>query len=486
MTRTLFHRSWMKDERQLPDLLCQLIDTCKANCAVLDSRLRMAVASPGIKSHKTGLGCQQVLELKRMLSWEYGQSRRLPTPQLIRAEKMPSKRKSYSADYKLQVVKYAAENGNRAAERKFGVTEKLVRDWRKAEVSLTAMKKTKKANRGLKARWPQLEERVRTWVLEQRLRLHAQVVAKEMNINDFAGGPSWCYRFMQRNRLSIRARTTMSQKLPADFQAKVDSFREFVEKHVTEHNMTPDHIINMDEVPLTFDIPMGRSVAEKGLKSVNIVTTGNEKSHFTVVLACCGDGSKLPPMVIFKRKTMPKIQSPSVAVAVNEKGWMDQEMMNLWLTKSLLVMDSMRAHITPQFKNKLKVFNTIPAIIPGGLTKILQPLDISVNRSFKAVLRHLWEQWMLDGEHSFTATGRMRHATFSEVIEWISKAWASVKTESILLGFRKAGIIANVTDDESDKSDEEEEAALRPPPELAELFISDTEDEEFNGFDDLE
>ncbi|KAL7835557.1 hypothetical protein SRHO_G00279040 [Serrasalmus rhombeus] len=51
---------------------------------------------------------------------------------------------------------------------------------------------------------------------------------------------------------------------------------------------------------------------------------------------------------------------------------------------------------------------------------------------------------------------------------------------------KKAGIIANVTDDESDKSDEEEEAALRPPPELAELFISDTEDEEFNGFDDLE
>ena len=75
---------------------------------------------------------------------------------------MAPKRKSYSADYKLQVVKYAAENGNRAAERKF------VRDWRKAEVTLTEMKKTKKANRGLKARWPQLEERVRTWSLGQR------------------------------------------------------------------------------------------------------------------------------------------------------------------------------------------------------------------------------------------------------------------------------------------------------------------------------
>ncbi len=186
---------------------------------------------------------------------------------------MPPKRKSYSADYKLQVVKFAAENSNRAAERKFGVSEKLVRDWRKVEATLSAMKKTKKANRGLKARWPQLEERVHQWVLEQRaagrglstvqLRLHAQVVAKAMNIKDFAGGPSWCFRFMQRNRLSIRARTTVSQKLPAHFQAKIDSFREFVEKQVTEHNVTPDHIINMDEVSLTFDIPMGRSVAEK-------------------------------------------------------------------------------------------------------------------------------------------------------------------------------------------------------------------------------
>lgn len=134
---------------------------------------------------------------------------------------MPPKTKSYSADYKLRVVKYAAENGNRAAERKFGVSEKLVRDWRKAEATLTAMKATKKAHRGLKARWSELEERVHRWVLEQRaagrglstvqLRLHAQVVAKAMNINDFAGGSYWCYRFMQRNRLSIRARTTMDK-----------------------------------------------------------------------------------------------------------------------------------------------------------------------------------------------------------------------------------------------------------------------------------
>ncbi|TWW71819.1 Pogo transposable element with KRAB domain [Takifugu flavidus] len=147
---------------------------------------------------------------------------------------------------------------------------------------------------------------------------------------------------------------------------------------------------------------------------------------------------------------------------------------------------NMQAYITPQFKEKLKGFNSIPAIIPGGLTKILQPLDISVNRSFKAALRNLWEQWMMDREHSFTATGRMRHTTFLEVIGWIDKAWASVTTETILSGFRKAGIIGTATNDKSDESDAQQEAALRLPPELAELLRSDNEDEEFNGFTDVE
>ena len=42
--------------------------------------------------------------------------------------------------------------------------------------------------------------------------------------------------------------STVCQKLPADLQAKVDSFHEFIEKQATEHNVLPDHIINFDEV----------------------------------------------------------------------------------------------------------------------------------------------------------------------------------------------------------------------------------------------
>ena len=37
-----------------------------------------------------------------------------------------------------------------------------------------------------------------------------------------------------------------------------------------------------------------------------IKTSGNENTRYSVVLACCADGTKLPPLLIFKRKTLPK------------------------------------------------------------------------------------------------------------------------------------------------------------------------------------
>lgn len=70
-------------------------------------------------------------------------------------------------------IQAAAENGNRAAEGKFRVSEIFVRSWRKAKVTLTAIKETKRAYCGLKASWPELEEQVQRLSTVQ-LRLCAQ------------------------------------------------------------------------------------------------------------------------------------------------------------------------------------------------------------------------------------------------------------------------------------------------------------------------
>ena len=75
------------------------------------------------------------------------------------------------------------------------------------------------------------------------------------------------------------------------------------------------------------------TVSEKGVKSISILTTGHEKDRFTVMLACLGDGTKLPPYVIFKWKTLPKNMNfpKGVIVRCQEKGWIDQGLVQDWL-----------------------------------------------------------------------------------------------------------------------------------------------------------
>ena len=77
----------------------------------------------------------------------------------------------YSASFKLPVVKFASDHSNNsAASRKFGIDEKLVRDWRRKIDNIKSLPKTKCADRGRKCQWPELEKKVVKWVEENRNR----------------------------------------------------------------------------------------------------------------------------------------------------------------------------------------------------------------------------------------------------------------------------------------------------------------------------
>ncbi|GFU89319.1 hypothetical protein TNCV_1783021 [Trichonephila clavipes] len=60
---------------------------------------------------------------------------------------------------------------------------------------------------------------------------------------------------MKRNNLVVRSRSTVGQKLPDDWGKKSDDFLTFCKQIIVENNFTEDLIFNMDEVPLSFDIP---------------------------------------------------------------------------------------------------------------------------------------------------------------------------------------------------------------------------------------
>jgi hypothetical protein len=354
---------------------------------------------------------------------------------------------------------------------------------------------------------------LKKWITEEReketrvstisIRLKAKEMAEQKSISDFKGSNNWCFKFTRRNRLSVRAVTSVGQSLPSDWEEKMATFKLFVDNIKTGINF--QHIGNMDEVPISFDMAGNYTVEKIGTQDIKITTTGHEKCFFTVVLCVTADGRKCDPLAIFKRKTIPKEKFPKgVVVKINSKGWMNQEMFSEWLdevwrrrknsffnTKSLLIYDSARAHITEDVKNLVKRYSQI-AVIPGGLTKKLQPLDLTVNKSFKSKLRNKWEKWMIEGYHTFTKNGNIRRATCSRVCNWIKESWDEISIECIKNGFRKAGICDYMTADNSERnpydestdeesSQEEDEEIPDELIQILETFETDC-DEDFDGF----
>ena len=374
-------------------------------------------------------------------------------------------RRAFTAKEKLAAIDYAEAHGNRAAGREFFIDESNIRQWRKQKPRLQTMPRKKQANRGSSEKFPKIEEKVLEFVMERRqcrqsvstseICIHGTKVAKSMKIKDFKASADWCYAFMRRKGLSIRRCTHISQKLPDDYEDKLVEFQKFIIKQRKLHDNDLSQIGHADQTPLTFDLPAATTVAPKGSKTVSINTTGHEKDRFTVMLACTADGGKLPPFIIFKRKTLPKgVTWPKgVIVRCQDHGWMDNDLMidwvrNIWgklpgglRQKSLLVLDAFRCHKSDYIKTLLKEdYRSTLTIIPGGMTSILQPLDISVNKPMKVMLRRRWNDWYCDGEHTFTASGNMRKPTLLDVCTWVNDAWEELDPAIIVKAFKKCSI----------------------------------------------
>ena len=153
---------------------------------------------------------------------------------------------------------------------------------------------------------------------------------KKKNIDDFSGAPKWCFNFMKREGLSVRSQMKLGPKQ----QPLGIKFWNFILISSIFERLTTlncPKLPNMDEALLTFDDTHNRTVDVKGAKAAAVKTSGHEKIHFTVVLACCADGTKLPPTIIFKRKMFLKEKIPSgVIVHTRENRWMNEEGMKNW------------------------------------------------------------------------------------------------------------------------------------------------------------
>ncbi|CAI7905832.1 unnamed protein product [Closterium sp. NIES-54] len=108
-----------------------------------------------------------------------------------------------------------------------------------------------------------------------------------------------------------------------------------------------------------------------------------------------------------------------VVMSCHENGWIDANGVIQWLEEcvkpflkpgfmrharsSMVVLDSYRGHLTDVVKEKFRELNCVPAIIPSGCTAEVQPLDVSINKSFKASVRQQYQKWFQEeGQEQLT------------------------------------------------------------------------------------
>ncbi|CAJ0898964.1 15900_t:CDS:2 [Entrophospora sp. SA101] len=149
----------------------------------------------------------------------------------------------------------------------------------------------------------------------------------------FLASESWFYRFLRRYDFAMRHKTKIGQKLPAHLDIKLLEFQQFIIKKQKQFEYELSEIGNMDETPVYFDMVGNLTIDKHGAKTVQVRTTGNDKNRFICVLIILADGTKLPPIVIFKGKRMPKNLPSQIIVLMHPKGWMDEIGMKAWFDK---------------------------------------------------------------------------------------------------------------------------------------------------------
>ena len=70
------------------------------------------------------------------------------------------------------------------------------------------------------------------------------------NITNFKLSNRWLYAFMRRQRLSLRRRTKIAQKLPKQIEESLEKFHQFITRLRIEKSYEMSHIFNMDETPV--------------------------------------------------------------------------------------------------------------------------------------------------------------------------------------------------------------------------------------------
>ena len=167
----------------------------------------------------------------------------------------------------------------------------------------------KTPGRGRKARFPEAEKQLNDEFL--KMRSEGKVVKRwwfsarlrELIPEEFKFPDRWFYGFCLRHRISLRRKTHIAQKSPAELKNAIEMFRRKLLRERRRGTFSLADIANMDQTPLPFVMDDGKTYNQTGSKEIWCASglSRLEKQQCTVQLTIFPDGvSRVRPLVIFR------------------------------------------------------------------------------------------------------------------------------------------------------------------------------------------
>ena len=164
----------------------------------------------------------------------------------------------------------------------------------------------------------------------------------------FLASTGWLQKFMRRDGLSLRRKTSIAQKDPSKLIDQLVSYIINARRFAAEYNYLPGNIIAMDETAVWEDMVSDMTVDKTGARTITVKSTGHEKCLVSICLTAKADGSKLKRLIVFKNakretKALCKEFKTRCVIVSSSNDWMNDDLTMEYIKKfwelSLLVED---------------------------------------------------------------------------------------------------------------------------------------------------
>jgi hypothetical protein len=303
--------------------------------------------------------------------------------------------------------------------------------------------------------------------------------------------PTWINDRCCRLNLSMRKPTTATSKLPNDWKYQMKLYTMRLAYYVHRYGLKPEDVYNLDQTSVQLNPHANGGKTRSHIGSRDVITYNNDdKQQITVVPTVSAGGKKCPLQVIFKgtegySKTgkrlcgsIPDYKNDFVNLIAKYPGSIYSQTKNHWSThetnidliekiivpfarqnkkmrrelgmeahvsdKIVIVLDCWPVQATQKFR--LEVQSKFPDVIlsylPPNLTGKLQPLDVSINSNFKQHIKRVFGEYAIqqDFDETFYLDGMTKERK-RLAIDWIHQGWTSVKEETVVKAWKKAGLL---------------------------------------------